>query len=148
MNVTKYPAEWVKAVAPSTPASTASTHDKRASLSNVSRSMKTMLSKEVYRWHRGDSHSGKTHINLLRVWRSTATEWVANWAGAETRNPPHKPPYPVRTPPESAPNHAGRRRTPPHNRHRKQFGCAAPTLEHARPIACRRIGRPTVRRRR
>src|SRR3984957_4641924 len=45
MNVTKYPAEWVNAVAPSTPASTASTHDKRVSLSNVSRSMKTMLSK-------------------------------------------------------------------------------------------------------
>src|ERR1700730_1316879 len=39
INVTKYPAEWVKAVAPSTPASAASTHDSRASLSNVSRSM-------------------------------------------------------------------------------------------------------------
>src|SRR6201996_8241575 len=36
MNVTKCPAEWVKAVPPSPPASPASTHDKRASLSNVS----------------------------------------------------------------------------------------------------------------
>lgn len=31
MKVTKYPAEWVNAVAPSIPASAASTHDSRAS---------------------------------------------------------------------------------------------------------------------
>src|SRR6516165_5917235 len=41
MNVTKYPAEWVNAVAPSTPASPASTHDSRASLSKISLATRT-----------------------------------------------------------------------------------------------------------
>jgi len=41
MNVTKYPAEWVNAVAPSTPASPASTHDNRASLSKISLATRT-----------------------------------------------------------------------------------------------------------
>src|ERR1700753_690423 len=122
MKVTKYPAEWVKAVAPSTPASTASTHDKRASLSNVSRSMKPMLSKELRRWHGGECHLGETPLHLLQIWRSIAAEWGDNRAGAETRNRPHRPPCPVRTPTESAPNHAGRRRMRPRSRRKRQFG--------------------------
>ena len=44
MKVTKYPAEWVNAVAPSTPASAASTHDNRASLSKISLATRHMLS--------------------------------------------------------------------------------------------------------
>jgi len=42
-----------------------------------------MLSKEVHQWQSGDGHSGKTHINLLQTWRSTASEWGANRAGAD-----------------------------------------------------------------
>ncbi len=41
MNVTKYPAEWVNAVAPSTPASTASNHDNRVSLLKISLATRT-----------------------------------------------------------------------------------------------------------
>src|SRR5208283_5092846 len=41
MKVTKYPAEWVKAVAPSTPASAANTHDNRDSLLHMSLATRT-----------------------------------------------------------------------------------------------------------
>ena len=51
MKVTKYPAECVNAVAPSTPASPASTHDNRASLSKISLATRTCFQTPRRRAH-------------------------------------------------------------------------------------------------
>ena len=55
MNVTKYPAEWVNAVAPSTPASPARSHDNLASLSKISLATRDMLSDTAGGAHRETS---------------------------------------------------------------------------------------------